>query len=66
MSMYFLDIGIYFVKYAPTSNKTIEMNQIKIPPKLNQYANKFKITSVKKQIEVNALFNPFIPAFSFS
>lgn len=38
----FLDIGIYFVKYAATSNKTIEINQIIIPPKFNQYASKFK------------------------
>ena len=31
--MYLLDIGIYFVKYAPTSNNTIENNQVKAPPK---------------------------------
>lgn len=61
--MYLLDIGIYLVKYAPTSNNTIENNQVKAPPKWNQYANIFKIASEKKQIEVTALFNPFIPDF---
>ena len=30
--MYLLDIGIYLVKYAPTSNNTIENNQVKAPP----------------------------------